>query len=270
MMERPWEGAMTPFRIFGNLYFVGTGPASSHLIDTGEGLVLLDSGYQESLYLVLESIRTLGFDPHDIRYIVHSHGHVDHAGATRALCELTGAESWLGAADRDMVIGAKPLTWAPEYQLDFHCFEPDHLLHDGDHIRLGALDMLCVATPGHTPGTFSFFWEVGDADGWVVRAGTMGGAGVNTLAGDYIRRYGLESEDWRGALRRSLARCRREKVDLFIGNHTWQNDTAGKYASLRDGDAEAFVAPAEWLEFLDKIEEKLDQVERNDPLTGAR
>lgn len=266
MMERPWEGAMPPFRIRGNLYFVGTRPASSHLIDTGDGLVLLDSGYQESLYLVLESIRKLGFDPHDIRYIVHSHGHVDHAGATRALVELTGAESWLGAADRDIVNGTRPLTWAPEYELDFRYFEPDHLLHDGDRIRLGNLDMLCVATPGHTPGTFSFFWDVGGSDGRTVRAGTMGGAGVNTLASDYIRRYDLAREDWRGALRRSLARCRREKVELFIGNHTWQNDTEGKYARLRNGDPDAFLNPPDWRNFLDEVEGKLDRLEADDPL----
>ena len=67
MINEPWKGYIEPFRIFGNLYFVGTVPASSHLIDTGEGLILLDSGYQESLYLVLESIRKLGFDPADIR-----------------------------------------------------------------------------------------------------------------------------------------------------------------------------------------------------------
>ena len=66
-MTRPWKGAVDPFRIYGNLYFVETEPASTHLIDTGDGLILLDPGYQQSLYLVLDNIRRLGFDPRDIK-----------------------------------------------------------------------------------------------------------------------------------------------------------------------------------------------------------
>ncbi len=77
-MSRPWEGYMKPFRIWGPVYFVGTRPASSHLIDTGDGLILLDAGYPHSLNLVFEGIRTLGFDPHDIRIVLLSHGHYDH------------------------------------------------------------------------------------------------------------------------------------------------------------------------------------------------
>ena len=66
MLHRVWESRMEPFRVFGNLYFVGTEPASAHLIDTGAGLILLDSGYPETLYLVLDSIRRLGFRLEDL------------------------------------------------------------------------------------------------------------------------------------------------------------------------------------------------------------
>lgn len=79
--------------------FVGTKPASAHLIDTGAGLILLDSGYPETLYLVLDSIRRLGFRLEDLALILHSHGHIDHIGGTRALVELTGAKTAIGAAD---------------------------------------------------------------------------------------------------------------------------------------------------------------------------
>ena len=91
MLHRVWESRMEPFRVFGNLYFVGTEPASAHLIDTGAGLILLDSGYPETLYLVLDSIRRLGFRLEDLALILHSHGHIDHIGGTRALVELTGS-----------------------------------------------------------------------------------------------------------------------------------------------------------------------------------
>ncbi len=267
MMERPWEGAMKPFRMFGNIWFVGTRPASTHIIDTGEGLILLDSGYQESLYLVLESMHECGLDPKDIRFIIHSHGHIDHAAATRALAELTGAETFIGEGDRDMVNGTRPeLTWAPEYDMAYpQPFEPDHLLHDGDRIRLGNTVIDCMATPGHTPGVFSFFWNV-EQDGRVYRAGTFGGAGLNSLTADYLRKYHLEKEDRRGIFRRSLDRVKTEKVDVFIGNHVSQNQTPERYRRLTEGDPLAFVDPAAWGNFLDGCEDRLNELEKTDPV----
>ena len=267
MMEKPWEGAFEPFKVFGNTWFTGTLPASTHLIDTGDGLIIIDSGYQETLYLMLESTRKLGFDPADIRYILHSHGHIDHAGATRALVELTKAKTFIGAGDYDIVTGKRPLSWAPEYNMTFHgVFEPDHLLRDGERITLGNVAIDCVATPGHCPGTFSFFWNAGEREGKPVRAGMMGGAGLNTLHADYIRKYGLEAEDWRGAFAASLRRCRQEHVDLFIGNHTGQNHMQEKFARLRAGDADAFLDENAWGEFLDKCERSLAKLLAEDPL----
>ena len=261
----PWVYQTRPFQIFGNLYFVGTQPASTHLIDTGDGLVIIDPGYQEYLYMVLENIRTLGFNPQDIRYLVHSHGHIDHAGATRALAELTGAKTFIGKGDRPMVVGEVPLTCDIELKTHFNHFEPDHILHDGDHIRLGNLDMECIATPGHTPGTFSFFWNI-TKNGRTVRAGMMGGAGMNTLASAYIHKYHLEAENWRGMMQRSIPRCRQEHVDLFVGNHAGQNDTFGKQKRLEAGDTNAFVQPDDWTRFLDGLQRRLDDVIANDPI----
>ncbi|MBO4649382.1 MAG: MBL fold metallo-hydrolase [Lentisphaeria bacterium] len=267
MMEHPWEGAMAPFRILGNTWFVGTRPASTHIIDTGDGLIMLDSGYQESLYLVIDSMHRCGFDPKDLRYIIHSHGHIDHAAATRALAEMTGAETFIGEGDLRMVDGSRPeLTWAPEYKMAFPApFRPDHLIHDGDQIKLGNVVIDCVATPGHTPGVISFFWNVED-DGKVYRAGTFGGAGMNSMQSAYVHKYHLEAEDWRGAFRRSIRRAKQEKVDLFIGNHAGQNQTPQRYQRILAGERLAFVEPGAWGKFLDGCEEALNKLEAEDPL----
>ena len=157
---QPWLGYMPPFKLWGNLYFVGTGPASTHIIDTGDGLIMLDSGYQHSLYLVLQNMHAVGLDPMDIRYIVHTHGHIDHCGATRALVEMTGAKTFLGEADRDYVNGTLDLSWAKELDVHLEVFEPDVLLRDGDRISLGNTTLKAVATPGHTPGAMSYLFEV--------------------------------------------------------------------------------------------------------------
>ena len=267
MMERPWEGAMAPFRILGNTWFVGTGPASTHIIDSGDGLIMLDSGYQESLYLVIASMYRCGLDPKDLRYIIHSHGHIDHAAATRALVESTGAETFIGAGDLRMVNGERPdLSWAPEYEMAFPApFAPDHLIHDGDRIELGDVAIDCVETPGHTPGVISFFWNV-EERGKVYRAGTFGGAGLNTMRSDYIGKYHLEDEDWRGDFKRSIRRARQEKVDLFIGNHVNQNQTPERYKRLKDGDALAFVDPDAWNRFLNDCESAINALEAKDPI----
>ena len=266
MMKHPWKGAMEPFRILGNTWFVGTEPASTHLIDTGDGLIMLDSGYQESLYLVIDSIYRCGFKLKDLRYIIHSHGHNDHAAATAALVKLTGAKTFIGAGDLQMVNGTRPeLSWAPENHWAAPEFEPDQQSRDGDRIKLGNVVIDCMETPGHTPGVISFFWNVEDG-GKVYRAGTFGGAGLNSLASDYLRKYHLENEDWRGAFRKSILRAKQEKVDLFIGNHASQNMTPERYQRLLAGETLAFVDPKAWGRFLEEREADLTRLETEDPM----
>ena len=70
-IEQPYEGRIEPFRIIGNVYFVGTFQSSCHIIDTGDGLILIDTGYSNVFYLVIRSIYKLGFKPEDIKYIIH-------------------------------------------------------------------------------------------------------------------------------------------------------------------------------------------------------
>ena len=119
-MAHPWKGYTEPFRIFGNLYFVGTVPASTHIIDTGAGLIMIDPGYPQSLYLVIDNMYRLGLDPHDIKIIVITHGHYDHLGAARALVEMTGAKTYIGKEDVTYANGKEDLTWAKELGTEYY------------------------------------------------------------------------------------------------------------------------------------------------------
>lgn len=253
----PWQGYVKPFRLFGNLYFIGTRPASTHLIDTGDGLILIDPGYPLSLYLVLENMRTLGFSPYDIKYIINTHGHFDHCGATRALAELTGAKTFLGAADLSFVNGETDLHLGGMKSDPVCCFQefftPDVLLKDGDHIVLGNTDILCLEAPGHTPGTMAFFFNVTDGER-TLRAAMHGGVGMNSMNKAFLEEYGLTTET-RDRFVPAIMKFIDEPVDIHLGNHVGNNDTVGK--SLRITETEnPFIDPTAWKRFLLQCIEK--------------
>lgn len=233
-----------PTKIFGNLYFVGTRPASTHIVDTGEGIILFDAGYLESLPVVIENMKTLGFSSGDIKYILLTHGHIDHAGAARRLREMSGAKIAIGAVDREYVNGERDLTYAREFEMKFDFFEPDILLSDGDEITLGNTTVRAVATPGHTPGAMSYFFSVSDGES-AYTAGLHGGMGTNTLTREYLDKYALPYS-LREDFVRSMIRLNEERVDIFLGNHMQHNHTEEKAKRLAGGDALAFVDSDEW------------------------
>lgn len=237
-IEKPWEGRIEPFKIFGNVYFCGTFQASCHLIDTGEGLILIDPGYENTLYLVIDSIYKLGFRPDDIKYIINTHWHWDHTEATAALAELSGAKTLLGRWDEEK---------AKRY------FTPDLLVKDGDTLTLGNTTVTFLETPGHTKGTISLFFHT-EENGKTYRVGMFGGAGANTLA-----KGAFDFEGCRKAYRESVHRLQKEKVDVFIGNHTWNNDTFPKAKVLRETGENLFLDDTLWHQFLDFCEKRLDE-----------
>lgn len=239
IIKNPWEGAMNPFRIVGNVYFVGTYQASSHLIDTGDGLILIDTGYENTLYLVVHAIWKLGFDPKDIKFIIHTHWHGDHTAATKFLLPLTTAKTVIGVRDDRIVI-------AEGY------FTPDVVVKEGDALSLGNTVVRFLETPGHTVGTVSLFFDTQEK-GKTIRVGMFGGAGANTLVKSYLASY----PDCRKDYMNSLNRLRQEKVDVFIGNHTWNNDTKGKYQKIIETDTNPFVDWTEWTRFLDHCQNRL-------------
>ena len=253
----PWNGYIKPFRIFGNLYFVGTVPASTHIIDTGEGLILIDPGYPQSLYLVINNIYELGFKIRDIKFIVISHGHYDHLGATRALQELTDAKTFIGKEDVSYANGTEDLTWAKELGTNYYeAFEPDFLISDDDIIELGNTKILCKDAPGHTPGTKAFFFNVTDGI-TTLRAAMHGGVGFNSMKKSFLSKYGLSTEI-REKFVPAIERIINEKVDIFLGNHVKNNDTVEKYYKMTD-TYNPFIDSTAWEKFLkEKIQQYYD------------
>ncbi len=250
----PWEYHVEPFRIACGLYYVGNSKVSSHLIDTGEGLVLLDTAFPQTVYLLLESIRRLGFDPADLRSILHCHGHYDHFGGTKAIVELTGAKTAMGIDDEFILTERPELSWSPEYGVDFHeSFVLDCPLRDGQTLTIGKIDIECVHTPGHTPGSMSFFFQIHDGRNEYA-VGIHGGPGINTLTDEYLARYDL-SRRTRSRYMESIEKLKARKVDIFIGAHPDQNDTLGKRKRMINGE-NPFIDKEAWPAFLSQLDAK--------------
>jgi metallo-beta-lactamase class B len=257
--RHPENYRVPAFRIFGNLFFTGNADVGSYLIDTGAGLVLIDTTYPTTQALLIESIWELGFNPRDIKIILHTHGHFDHFGATALLQSLSGAALYLGARD------ARNFRERPEMAL-LDCgrhayqdlFVPDVELCDGDIVRLGNATVRAIATPGHSDGVMSFFFDASDGQR-TLTAGLHGGAGMNSLNRNFIAQYGNTHS--RAEFTASLAKVRGEKVDIVLGNHSAQNDTLGKLKRWRENPgSNPFVDPGEWTRLIDSLKARFDQM----------
>lgn len=260
----PEKYRMKPFRIFGNLYFVGNADVGSYLIDTGDGLILIDTTYPTTRALLVQSIWEAGFDPGDIKYILHTHGHFDHFGGTGLIVSLSGAKTYLGAPDAEMFRQRPEMSLISDARYAYlELFAPDVELKDGDIIALGNTSIRAISTPGHTKGVMTYIFDV-TAGKETHTAGLYGGIGVNTLCRDFIEKYG--NADCRDVHLKSLEKVRNEHVDIVLGNHTAQNHTREKFKEMCDHPEgqNPFIKPHEWNEFIDFAENLYNQMLRDE------
>lgn len=159
-----WNAAQEPFRIHGNTWYVGTAGLASILIETADGLVLLDGALPQSAALIDANIRSLGFDSRDIRAILVSHVHFDHVGGVAALQRLSGAEVYTSPRGRGPLAAGRLEEGDPKYTADpddgdFPPVRRVVAINDGGVVSVGGFDVTAVFTPGHTPGGISWTWR---------------------------------------------------------------------------------------------------------------
>src|SRR5690348_8601802 len=163
-----------PFRIAGNLYYVGTPDVTSFLLTGPEGDVLIDGGYPESAPLIMASIAKLGFRITDVNVLLNTHAHFDHAAGLAALQKASGADLWVSERDADAVASGgrhdASATFLPFKFLasvglmGYPAARVDHRFTDGATIRLGPIELTAHITPGHTRGCTSWSFPVRDGD----------------------------------------------------------------------------------------------------------
>lgn len=252
--REPWQLRAPAFLVADSLYYVGNRNVSCHLIKSTSGVVLIDTAFSQTTYLLTESIRSVGVDPTEIKMILHTHAHVDHCGATRRLKELTGATIAMGEQDIETVERSTPLTCAEYFYgiNDFETFKVDRPLKHMDSIDLGDTVIQCHHTPGHTPGVMSFTFDV-QVDGKCLTAGLFGGPGLWTLKDEHRDAQGYPRN--RQGFSETLKYLRTVDVDIWLGAHPHQNNTFDKFERLRRGERpNPFIDPVGWKQFLADIE----------------
>jgi metallo-beta-lactamase class B len=160
--SRAWNEPVAPFRIAGNIYYVGAAEVSAFLITTPKGHILLDGGFAETAPLVRDSIRQLGFQLEEVKFLLTSHSHYDHVGGLAQLKAWTGAQLLAHTADAEQLEsgGKGDRQWGDKFS--FAPVKVDRRLKDGDTVTLGGVTLTARWTPGHTPGCTSWTMRVDD------------------------------------------------------------------------------------------------------------
>lgn len=247
-----------PFCMFGNLYYVGDNYVCAHLVDTGDGLLLFDAVNTGQGGMLIQAVWEMGFNPADIKWVVLSHGHVDHIGQAQFLKDMFGCKVYLGAPDAKMFREHPERSYIQgSNMLCDTLFEPDVEIYDGDVIAFGNTKVRFVMTPGHTEGVISAFFDITDGRE-VKRAGYFGGFGFNTLAKEYLLEIGDKEYFMRRIYLESLAKVQNEHVDVFMGNHPVNNDLIRKYKDMiSHPGTNPFVDDSAWGNYLDQKKEEM-------------
>lgn len=158
-----WSKPFQPFRIVGNLYYVGTYDLACYLITTTQGNILINTGLAASVPLIKANVEALGFKFKDIKILLTMQAHYDHMGAMAAIKQLTGAKMMIDEKD----LGVMEDGGSSDYALggDGSTYEPvkaDRLLQNGDTVKLGDMHLVMLHHPGHTKGSCSFLFDVKD------------------------------------------------------------------------------------------------------------
>lgn len=238
-----WNADQTPFRIFGNTYYVGVKGLSSVLITSPQGHVLIDGGLPESAPKIIANIATLGFRIEDVKLILNSHGHIDHAGG---LAELQRRSNALVAASPSAALDLASGEVGPD-DPQYHALpkyppvKDMRLARDGGQFNVGPIKLTAHATPGHTPGGLSWTWQSCD-----------GPRCLNMVYADSLNavsRPGFKfsaSSEYPNAvadLRHSFETLEKLPCDVLISAHPETSQLWERLEASATAGSEAFVDP---------------------------
>jgi metallo-beta-lactamase class B len=236
-----WTNPFPPYRIIGNVYYVGSQGLASYLITTKEGHILINSSLESSVPLIRESIEKLGFKFGDVKILLISHAHWDHCAGSAAVKELTGAKYMVMDADvPEIEAGGKGnFQYGDSPTSRYQPTKVDRVLHDGEAVKLGDAVLTAHLTPGHTKGTTTWTMKAKEGNN-SYNVVIIGSPNVNAgyklvnnalypqIASDYERMFRVLK----------LLPC-----DVFLGAHGNYYGMEAKYARMKEHAANPFIDP---------------------------
>ena len=239
-----WNKPREPFKVYGNTYFVGTDGLSSILITGARGHILLDGGLEQSAALIDANIRKLGFKTEDVKLIVNSHGHYDHAGGIAALQRASGAMVAASPSGADALRRGENTIDDPQYGFGkaangFPPVTTVRVIKDGESIAVDTVAIKPHFTPGHTPGSTTWTW-----------VSCEGQRCLNMVYADSISAVSADGFKFTAspalinAFRRSISRVAELPCDIVISTHpsaTNLDDKIKKRAALKGAGPDPFV-----------------------------
>jgi metallo-beta-lactamase class B len=236
-----WTEPFPPFRIAGNLYYVGSKGLANYLITTPKGHILINSDLEANVPLIRASVEKLGFKFSDIKILLISHAHWDHDAGSAMIKEITGARYMVMDADVPVVEsgGKQDFFYGNAPGSLYRPAKVDRVLHDGDQVKLGDAVLVAQLTPGHTKGCTTWTMKVTEG-GRTYNVVIIGSPNVNDgykLIGNAA--YPRIAEDYE----RTFRVLKTLPCDYFLGAHGNYFDMETKYARWQKGDATAFIDP---------------------------
>jgi len=240
-----WTNPFPPYRIIGNIYYVGSQGLAVYLITTPQGNILINSNLEKSVPMIRENVEKLGFRFSDTKILLISHAHIDHCAGSAAIKELTGAKYMVMDADVPAVEDGGKINFGRGSKSNdpgtsqYQPAKVDRILHDGDEVRLGDTVLVAHLTPGHTKGTTTWTMKVADG-GKTYNVVIVGSPNVNPgyklvnnalypqIASDYERMF---------RVLKSLP------CDIFLGAHGDYYAMEAKYARMKAGGPNPFIDP---------------------------
>lgn len=250
-----WSKDYAPFRIAGNLYYVGTYDLACYLITTPKGNILINTGLASSAAQIKKNIETLGFTFSDTKILLTTQAHYDHMGAMAVIKKQTGAKFYVNKADAQVAAsGGKEDYEMGKYGATYQPVKADKLLQDGDTVSLGDMQLKLLNHPGHTKGSCSFLFTVKDSS----RSYKVLIANMPTIINDRkfkeIKVYPSISKDFAY----TLQAMKKIDFDLWVASHAGQ---FGLHEKHKEGDAynpAAFNDKKSYLEYLDELQQDYD------------
>jgi metallo-beta-lactamase class B len=239
-----WTKPVAPFHIIGNIYYVGTADLAAYLIHTDDGDILIDGTLKQNVPLIERNIATLGFRVSNIKILLNSHAHYDHAAGLAALKHDSGAVLYASAKDAPILESGK-ISFGPTASDPYPPVKVDRIVKDGEAIGLGGAKLTAHLTPGHTPGCTSWTMPVSE-DGMAHTAifycstSVAGNPLVNNKA------YPQIASDYEA----SFAKLKTIKADVFLAPHAQFYHPQEKLRLRKKGAPNSFVDPGELQRFV--------------------